>query len=284
MSGPVRREPRILRVGFLTLLFVSMGGLAVGFVSMFLMDMSRHAESVNRGTSLMMVGLLTATGGLSATVVLQTGRLVWPMRAVIMLLAVTAAWWTAFIWIVGDVRSESLLVLLATVGGTLAIVTLAPLFVGQLAVIETDRPALSWARWILAVDVVVFAAAMITLLWSQWWKRFGELVGTTSTIWGLGTLAAMGILRMLVRQQARKRPPADSVAARTRLRLACPRCGAEQELPTGLVRCGRCRRALLIEVQEPRCACGYLLFRLEGDRCPECGRAIPQAGQATPPA
>ncbi len=27
-------------------------------------------------------------------------------------------------------------------------------------------------------------------------------------------------------------------------------------------------------VQEPRCPCGYLLYRLEGTSCPECGRTI----------
>ena len=29
-----------------------------------------------------------------------------------------------------------------------------------------------------------------------------------------------------------------------------------------------------IEIEEPRCACGYLLYRLEGDSCPECGAMV----------
>jgi rRNA maturation protein Nop10 len=29
-----------------------------------------------------------------------------------------------------------------------------------------------------------------------------------------------------------------------------------------------------VEVEEPRCACGYLLYQLAGDTCPECGRAV----------
>ncbi|MHC4609815.1 MAG: hypothetical protein ACYS7M_05655 [Planctomycetota bacterium] len=277
MTEPGTPEAKILRFGFLTLLFVSMCGLGLGLVSLLFVESSRLADWVGRGTGMMLVGFLTATGGLSTTLVLQKEKLVWLMRVVVLLLLATALWWSAFIWIVGERPSESLLLQLATVGGTLAILTFTLLFVGQLLAIETDRPVLSGARRVVAADVVVFAAAMITLLWSDWWKPHGEAVGVASTFWGLGTLTAMGTLWALVRRRKKKHPTTDSVSPGTRLRLTCPRCETEQELPSGLVRCGNCRQALLIEVEEPRCECGYLLFRLEGDRCPECGRTIPQA-------
>ena len=225
----------------------------------------------------MLVGFLAATSGLATTLVLRKGKLVWLMRVVVVLLVATALWWSVFIWIVGDRPSESHLAQLATVGGTLAILGFSLCFVGQILAIETDRPVLSWTRRVIAADVVVFAAAMITLLWSEWWKPFGEAVGVVSTFWGLGTLTAMGTLWAVVRMQSKKRPTTESVSPSTRLHLTCPRCQAEQELPAGLVRCGNCRQALLIEVEEPRCACGYLLFRLGGDCCPECGRTIPEA-------
>jgi primosomal protein N' len=48
-------------------------------------------------------------------------------------------------------------------------------------------------------------------------------------------------------------------------------------MASGLAHCRDCGTALLIEVEEPRCECGYLLYRLEGETCPECGREIPVA-------
>jgi len=277
MTGPGAPEAKILRVGFLTLLFVSMCGLGLGFVSMFFVEPGRLSEWISRGTGMMLVGFLAATGGLATTLVLQQGKLVWLMRVVVMLLVVTALSWLVFIWVVGEGRSDALLELLARVGGILAILTFALLFVGQLLAIETDRALLLWARRVVAANVVVFAAAMISLLWGRWWMPFGEVVSVISTFWGLGSLAAMAGVWALVRMQSKKRPTTDSVSPGTRLRLTCPRCATEQELPPGLVCCGSCRQALLIEVEEPRCECGYLLFRLEGDRCPECGRTIPEA-------
>ena len=45
---------------------------------------------------------------------------------------------------------------------------------------------------------------------------------------------------------------------------------------TGHAKCGSCGLRIRITVEEPRCSCGYLLYRLEGDTCPECGREIPE--------
>jgi len=277
MTGPGAPEAKILRVGFLTLLFVSMCGLGLGFVSMFFVEADRLSEWVSRGTGMMLVGFVSATGGLAATLVLQQGKLVWMMRVVVVLLVLTALWWFVFIWVVGEGRSDSLLELMARVGGILMILAFSLLFVGQLLAIETDRAHLLWSRRVVAADVVVFAAAMISLLWGKWWMPFGDVVSVIATSWGLGTLAAMAAVWALVRMKSKKPPTTDSVSPGTRLRLTCPHCATEQELPPGLVRCGSCRQALLIEVEEPRCECGYLLFRLEGDRCPECGRTIPEA-------
>ncbi len=69
--------------------------------------------------------------------------------------------------------------------------------------------------------------------------------------------------------------PAETIAGQLRLALACPLCGERQEVPTGTPRCRRCRARLTVEVEEPRCDCGYPLYRLRGERCPECGREIP---------
>lgn len=56
------------------------------------------------------------------------------------------------------------------------------------------------------------------------------------------------------------------------VKLTCPRCGSEQTLGTGGDRCSACGLAVQIEVESPRCRCGYLLIGIAGDACPECGR------------
>jgi rRNA maturation protein Nop10 len=57
--------------------------------------------------------------------------------------------------------------------------------------------------------------------------------------------------------------------------LLCPRCGKKQQVPVGQSECSGCRLRIRVQIEEPRCAqCGYLLYGLTSDRCPECGTAI----------
>lgn len=67
---------------------------------------------------------------------------------------------------------------------------------------------------------------------------------------------------------------------RLSMQATCPRCGLAQRLTVGGggegSRCGRCRLRILVEIDEPRCACGYVLYKLSGDACPECGRPVPE--------
>jgi hypothetical protein len=277
MTRPESPEARYLRSGFLILLFVSIGGMALGFVSLLFVESSDASLWLSRAAATGLVGFLTATGGLATTLALQKGKLVGVMRAVLMVLVVTALWWLIFIWVVSEQLPGALLERLLKVGGTLATVALATLLASQLLVIETDRPLLRVAARILAANVVILGSAVITLQWTRAWMPYAEIVSAIWSIWGFGTLAALIFLWVLARMRSEKRPAVESVSRELRLHLTCPHCGAEQELPVGLARCGSCRKALRIEVEEPRCACGYLLFRLEGDLCPECGLTIPEA-------
>ncbi len=58
--------------------------------------------------------------------------------------------------------------------------------------------------------------------------------------------------------------------------LSCPRCADALTVQSNREgRCEGCRLKVRVEVEEPRCGCGYLLYELESDTCPECGKAIP---------
>ena len=82
---------------------------------------------------------------------------------------------------------------------------------------------------------------------------------------------------LLIMHASRRKVRKESIPSNLAVSLTCPRCAAEQTLPLGLTACRACRFALMIEVDEPRCECGYLLYRLSGMTCPECGRVIPDA-------
>ncbi len=57
--------------------------------------------------------------------------------------------------------------------------------------------------------------------------------------------------------------------------LACPRCGKKQNVAIGEASCVACDLRISTRIEEPRClSCGYLLYQLTSDRCPECGTTI----------
>jgi len=56
--------------------------------------------------------------------------------------------------------------------------------------------------------------------------------------------------------------------------LHCPRCRAALALRQGWSRCTGCKLRIRIEIEEPRCACGYPLHMLTTGACPECGAAV----------
>lgn len=71
-----------------------------------------------------------------------------------------------------------------------------------------------------------------------------------------------------------------SIAASIPIEIACPRCKTSINAQSNKEsRCPTCRLQVRIEVKEPRCVCGYLLYKLNTDTCPECGKRIPESEQ-----
>ena len=73
-----------------------------------------------------------------------------------------------------------------------------------------------------------------------------------------------------------------SLAERVELTIECPRCEFSQRIPVGGARCARCRLEIRVNLEEPRCSCGFLLYRFSGDVCPECGRPVADHLRWTP--
>ena len=88
----------------------------------------------------------------------------------------------------------------------------------------------------------------------------------------LGTL----IVPLMIRASNRRAAAVIESLAKREIVMTCPRCTAEQRFSNGPCWCTSCKFTMLIEIEEPRCECGYLLYQLQGDACPECGRVIQQ--------
>jgi len=140
--------------------------------------------------------------------------------------------------------------------------------------LQTTRTTVFAAIWILA-GLIGFVAIGFELIESG--SSFGVaiMIGLSIGVLALIILAGVIVLPIGAISKA-NRAAAESMALSISIQvtLACPRCGHEQLFRTGLVRCTACKGALTIDIEEPRCECGYLLYRLTGTKCPECGRAV----------
>jgi len=62
--------------------------------------------------------------------------------------------------------------------------------------------------------------------------------------------------------------------------LTCPRCAESIQAKSNKEsRCQSCKLKVRVQIEEPRCTCGYLLYKLHSDTCPECGKPVPQSEQ-----
>ena len=115
------------------------------------------------------------------------------------------------------------------------------------------------------------AEVVVNTIGEQWFFR---IVAASAVVIGAGTLAQPVLIRI-----AGAAPQESAIRGRrAKVALGCPRCGTQCELETNTdAKCAACQLAIRVEVDEPRCACGYLLFGLETSTCPECGAAVPES-------
>ena len=115
------------------------------------------------------------------------------------------------------------------------------------------------------------AEMVVNAIGEQWTFR---IVAASAVVIGAGTLAQPVLIRI-----AGAAPQESAIRGRrAKVALGCPRCGTQCELETNTdAKCAACQLAIRVEVDEPRCVCGYLLFGLETSTCPECGAAVPES-------
>jgi len=276
MTSQAPLKFRSLRYGMLTTLLISMAGVAISGVALVVND-GRHNHALPIRVMITSgVLLLTANVGLLCIIRIAEGRLRWLMWLTLVFTLGVAAGWIVSVWseyFDRRVIDEQLLVRL----WSLTVANTGLVTVGQLLAADTQSSVLQVLRRIAAAWVALLTAFSVQLFWTSWWWPMNQEVGFFTLGAAVVTFVILGVLGQLNKKAKRAIAVApESIEKGTTLRFTCPHCEAEQVLPSGVVRCRHCRRSLLIELEEPRCECGYLLFKLVGNTCPECGRVSPR--------
>ncbi len=132
------------------------------------------------------------------------------------------------------------------------------------------RRQFQWVRTATIVALTALASLILLLMW-ELLPGSGEdalirIMGTLAILDACGSVAVPVLHRVsaIGRREAVR-------TIELRLPITCPRCRKAQELPVGRSRCA-CGLRFAIDIEEENCrVCGYALYNLTADRCPECG-------------
>ncbi len=144
------------------------------------------------------------------------------------------------------------------------------------------KPGQVWLRAatlaaVVATAFVIDVAAIIDPSSSSTEELFFRLGGAT------GIVSACGLMALAVLARLNRQVDYEPLTGRIlEMTLHCPRCDKKQTVQIGDAQCCDCQLRIHTRVEEPRCpGCGYLLYRLTADQCPECGVSL-GAAQAHP--
>ena len=221
---------------------------------------------------------------LVAALVADHGRFARAMRSFTVIGWIGAAIWIFFVWTqfaISNSGSE----ITGRIAGAFTLCAVWGVFSGVILAPRTQGVAVLAVRWGVFGLVAFWAAfsefalafpdvaewILGTLIGEQWSAR---IIGASAV------MAAAGILAqpVLIRLAASKEGEGAIRGRRARVSLGCPRCGSACALETNTDgACPACKLSIRVEVDEPRCSCGFLLYGLDSPACPECGAMIPDA-------
>ncbi|MEE2681198.1 MAG: hypothetical protein VX641_02375 [Planctomycetota bacterium] len=138
-------------------------------------------------------------------------------------------------------------------------------------------------RWVLlAINLFFLSQLELLVINDDLLGDFAEFIGSDLysriisalvIIFCCGTVAIP--LGYLIARSRQHQVDQAGLSPRVTVPVSCPRCGFHCELRVGHSTCPQCKLCFTLKLEEPRCRCGYLLYRVEADDCPECGRVIP---------
>ena len=143
-------------------------------------------------------------------------------------------------------------------------------------------PSQKWVRVVTILAAIATAALVDALVLAE--DHHFDLPLGANLAAAAGIVASCGSLALLVLARLNRHLDRVPVLSEVReLTVICPGCERKQTLGVGDSACPTCGLKFHIRLEEPRCAnCDYLLFKLDSDRCPECG--MPVRGDPAAPA
>jgi hypothetical protein len=282
MTAPPATVGR-LRVALAAMVVIALIGGAAVVVGVIVQDPPFGSPIMMAMVGTPPILIFAAAAGLILLASIEKGRFVNLSWFTMAALSAVAAGWLVMLWLINPASSTSSLDHHWRALATLSILLVMLLFAGQALAMPIRSPWLKAARIALLSNAILFLSLVIWMVWARAMRRanIAQVMLPLASWWGaLTLLASFGVLGAAGRSGRRRARATETVAGEARLRYLCPRCCAEQVSVAGVARCRHCRQVLLIEIEEPRCECGYLLYRLAGEACPECGRAIAAAGPA----
>ena len=263
-----------LRKTFLWSMIVCLGLAALLGIAVMVLPQFGSEEEVLGSVSLFAAFSIVA---LMCAVVLERQRAVTLMWAGLGSATVGMLIWLVLIWFHRPMswQVEETVARTAgtfTIGGVLAAQS------GLLSLPRFDNRRIdSVRRGTIGVSVFLAVYGVILIWWLEdlaWIideDILARAVGVLAIIAACGTVVTPLFWKM---QSVRHAGGAGAVPLNIDVTIVCPRCHSDQCLKTGERSCTNCGLRITIEIEEPRCKCGYLLHKLENNRCPECGRAI----------
>ncbi|UCE60928.1 MAG: hypothetical protein JSU63_04085 [Phycisphaerales bacterium] len=217
-------------------------------------------------------GAITVLGGLAvgSLIGLRPGDHRYWRWAGVLASIVACVMWLSEIWI--GLGSDPGFVIFCVLLSLAAVIVhanlsiMCPLAVGQ-----------GWVRAVAIFAAILTAACLDVLaaddrlnLAAVDGQLFGRLAAAAGIVTGCGTLA-LAVLARLNRVVDFEPLSAEL----TTVTVLCPRCGKKQSLRIGDSACVSCKLRISIKIEEPRCPqCGYLLYGLPSNCCPECGTTV----------
>ena len=266
--------------------FLSVLGLTVVLGLAFILDVVQDERLL--GTSGVVAAGCLAT--LVAAFVADQGRFVRWMHVGMAVGWCGVACAIGLIWLSAALPTEFEL-RVARVAGGFCVPAAAIVFVGMTMFPRARGTWVLLARWSTASLVVFWACFgefaivlpqvaedIVQLVVGEQW--FARSVGASAVLVAAGTVAQPVLIRL-----GRSTEGAEGAirGRRTPVTCRCPRCAAECALDANVdAACAACGLRIRVELEEPRCRCGYLLYGLESPGCPECGAPVPESARWRP--
>lgn len=287
-TNPMARGGRDPFVSSRTALWAFLGvlGLTVLLGLAFILDVVQDERLL--GTSGVVAAGCLAT--LVAAFVADQGRFLRWMHVGMALGWCGVAVWIVLIWLSQSISWQQASVV-ARVAGGFCIPAAAIVFVGMTMFPRAGGTWVRLARWSTATLVAFWASfgefaivlpdaadVIIDLVLGQRW--FARMVGASAVLVAAGTVAQPVLIRL---GRSTEGTEGAIRGRRTPVACRCPRCAAECALDANVdAACAACGLRIRVELEEPRCACGYLLYGLESPGCPECGSPVPESARWRP--